>query len=138
MIKGALCNSYKQEAMQGLHSESDTYAIALYSADANLDEDTQAYTSLGEVQSRDGYAAGGKALQGMKVVLDFNTAVVTFNDVTWPNSTITARGALIFNKSKKNKAVAVLDFGRDIVSTRGLFEVIFPPANEDEGLIRWR
>jgi hypothetical protein len=51
---------------------------------------------------------------------------VDFNDTTWATATITARGALIYDSTNANKAIAVLDFGADKTSTAGNFTVQFP------------
>ena len=44
--------------------------------------------------------------------------------------------SLIYNSSKTNKAVYVLDFGSDISSTNGAFTVTFPTPGATNGLIR--
>lgn len=135
-ITAALCNSYKQEVLSGTHSSADTYKIALYTSAAALSKATAAYTATGEV-SGTGYTAGGATLTGFAASLDTDTAILDFTtDPTWPSSTITARGALIYNSTKSNKAVAVLDFGSDITSTAGTFTVTFPAATQAAGLVR--
>jgi hypothetical protein len=134
-ITAALCNSYKQEILSGTHSSSDTYKIALYTSSATLSKATTAYSSTNEV-SGTGYSAGGATLSGFATSLDTDTAILDFTDPTWASSTITARGALIYNSSKSNKAVAVLDFGSDITSTAGTFTVTLPAAAAATGLIR--
>lgn len=135
-ITAAICNSYKEEILQGVHDSGDTYKIALYTSSAALSKATTAYTASGEVASGGGYTTGGQTLVGFDVTLDGDTAILDFTtDPTWPAATITARGALIYNSSKTNKAVAVLDFGSDIVSTDGTFTVTFPAAAAATGLI---
>lgn len=136
-ITAALCNSYKQESLQGIHASGDTYKIALYPSSATLSKATTVYSSIGECANGNGYTTGGATLTGFAVTLSTDTAVLDFSDPTWPNSTITARGALIYNSSKGNKAVCVLDFGADIVSTAGPFVVTFPAVAADTGLIRF-
>jgi len=134
-ITAALCNSYKQEILSGTHTSSDTYKIALYTSSATLSKATTAYSSTNEV-SGTGYSAGGATLGSFATSLDTDTAILDFADASWANSTITARGALIYNSSKSNKAVAVLDFGGDITSTAGTFTVTFPAAAAATGLVR--
>lgn len=135
-ITAAFCNSYKQEILSGTHSSSDTYKIALYTSTATLSKATTAYSATNEV-SGTGYTAGGATLSGFSTSLDTDTAILDFTtDPTWASSTITARGALIYNSSKSNKAVAVLDFGSDITSTAGTFTVTFPAATAAAGLVR--
>lgn len=134
-ISAAICTSYKQEVMQGVHEAADTYKIALYTSAASLGASTTAYTATNEV-SGTGYTAGGATLSGVSVTVDGTTAVLDFTDPTWANSTITARGALIYNSTQGNKAVAVLDFGADISSTNDTFTVTFPAATAAAGLVR--
>ncbi len=136
-ITAAVCNSFKQEILQGIHLAADTYKIALYTSAATLSKATTAYTASGEVASGGGYTTGGATLVGFSATLDSDTAILDFTtDPTWPAATITARAALIYNSSKSNKAVAVLDFGADIVSTNGTFTVTLPAPAAATGLIR--
>lgn len=136
-ITAAICNSYKQEIMQGVHEAADTYKIALYTSAATLSASTTVYSSTNEVANGNGYTTGGATLTGFTVTIDTNTAVLDFTtDPTWPASTITARGALIYNSSQTNKAVCVLDFGADITSTADTFTVQFPAATAAAGLVR--
>jgi hypothetical protein len=135
-ITAALCDSYKQEILQGIHSSADTYKVALYPSTATLGTATTAYSSTGEVTGT-GYTAGGNTLSGFTVSLSGDTAVLTFANTNWPSSTITARGALIYNSSKSNKAVAAVSFGAsDITSTNGTFQITWPTADATNGLIR--
>jgi len=135
-ITAAVCNSYKQEILQGTHASADTYMIALYTSTATLDATTTAYTATNEV-SGTGYTAGGNALSGFTVSGSGSTAWLDFTtDPTWPTATITARGALIYNSSKTNKAVAVLNFGSDVTSTASTFTVTFPTADAANALLR--
>jgi hypothetical protein len=136
-ITAAICNSFKQEILEGIHSSGDTYKLALYTSAATLSKATTAYTTSGEVASGGGYTTGGVALTGFSVTIDTDTAILDFTtDLVWPSATITARGALIYNSSKSNKAVAVLDFGADISSTNGNFTITFPVPTAATGLIR--
>ncbi len=126
-ITTAICNSYKQEILEGVHASTDTYKIALYTSSATLGAGTTAYSSSNEV-SGTGYDAGGKTLTGYVSGLSTSTAYITFSDPSWANSTITARGCLIYNSSKTNKAVACFDFGSDVVSVSGTFTIDLPVA----------
>ena len=135
-ITAAVCSSYKQEILQGTHSSADTYKIALYTSTATLDATTTAYTATNEV-SGTGYTAGGATLSGFTVGGSGSTAWLDFTtDPSWPSATITARGALIYNSSKSNKAVAVLNFGSDVTSTASTFTVTFPVADATNALLR--
>lgn len=124
-ITTAICSSYKKELFDGIHAAADTYKIALFTDAATLDAATTAYSTTNEVSGA-GYSIGGKTLTGFTSGIDGTTAYLTFNDVEWTNATITARGCLIYNSSESNKAVAVFDFGQNVVSTNGTFTVDFP------------
>ena len=126
-ITTAICNSYKQEILEGVHASTDTYKIALYTDAATLGAGTTAYSSTNEVTGT-AYSAGGVTLTGYVSGLSTNTAYITFSDPSWANSTITARGCLIYNSSKSNKAVAAFDFGANVVSVSGTFTIDLPAA----------
>jgi hypothetical protein len=133
-ITSALCNSYKQEILEGVHASTDTYKIALFDSNSGLSASTTAYSTSGEVEGT-GYTAGGVTLSGFTTGLSGSTAYLTFSDPSWENSTITARGCMIYNSSKSNKAVAVFNFGQNVSSVNGTFTVDFPGAGADS-LIR--
>lgn len=124
-INSAICNSYKKELLDGVHAAADTYKIALFTDAATLGAATTAYATTNEITGS-GYTAGGKSLTGFATGLDGSTAYLTFTDIAWTSATITARGCLIYNSSKSNKAVAAFDFGGNISSTNGTFTVDFP------------
>lgn len=126
-ITTAICNSYKQEILEGVHASTDTYKIALYTSSATLGAGTTAYSSSNEVTGTN-YSAGGVTLSGYTSGLSSSTAYITFSDPSWADSTITARGCLIYNSSKTNKAVACFDFGSDVVSVSGTFTIDLPAA----------
>ena len=135
-IQQAIATSFKAEILQGIHDSADTYKIALYTSAATLGATTTAYSATNEV-SGTGYTAGGQVLSGFNVTTSGTTAILDFTtDPSWANATITARGALIYNSSKTNKAVYVLDFGSDISSTNGVFTVTFPTPDAVSALIR--
>ena len=135
-ISQAMCSSFKEELLQGIHDFlTDTFMIALYTSSATLGASTTAYTTSNEVVGT-GYTAGGNTLSGTTVSLSGTTAFVDFSDSTWSTATITARGALIYNSSKSDKAVAVLDFGADKTSTAGNFTVQFPTNDASSAIIR--
>ncbi len=126
-ITTAICNSYKKEILEGVHAAGDTYKLALFTSAASLGADTTAYGTINEV-SGTGYTAGGATLADLVTGLSGGTAYLTFTDPAWANATITARGCLIYNASKSNKAVAAFDFGGDVSSTNGTFTVDLPAA----------
>lgn len=133
-ITSALCNSYKQEILNGVHASDDVYKIALYTSSANIGASTSSYTDANEVVGN-GYVAGGVNLSGFTTGLAGSVAYLTFSDVVFSNATITARGCLIYNSSKSNKAVAVFDFGENIVSVNGNFTLDLPTTGANS-LIR--
>lgn len=135
-ISQAMCSSFKQELLGGIHDlDTDTIKIALYTSAATLGASTTAYATTNEVAGT-GYTAGGNTLTGATISLSGTTAFVGFADTTWATATITARGALIYNASKANRAIAVLDFGSDKTSTAGDFTVVMPTNDATNAIIR--
>ena len=135
-----MCTSFKKEILEAVHnfknSGGDTFKIALYTNSASFDASTTAYTGTNEV-SGTGYSAGGNTLTRVDPTTSGTTAFTDFADTTWSSSTITARGALIYNDSAAgNPAVVVLDFGSDKTSTNGDFTVVFPTADASNAIIR--
>ncbi len=135
-ITQAMCSSFKQQILLGEHDmDTDVLKIALYTSLATLSAATTVYSTSDEVVGA-GYTAGGNTLAGATVSLSGTTAFVDFTDTSWTTATITARGALIYNSSKSNKAVAVLDFGSDKTSTAGTFTVQFPANTASDAVVR--
>jgi hypothetical protein len=134
-ITQTTCTSFKVELLTGTHDfSSDTFKIALYTGAATLGADTTAYSATNEV-SATGYTAGGNTLTVSTTPTSSSTiAYASFANTSWA-SALTARGALIYNSSKSNKAVAVLDFGADKTSS-GTFTVTFPTADATSAIIR--
>ena len=134
-----VCNTFKQELMVGTHNftvATDVMKIALYTNTASLTKATTIYVATGEVAAGGGYNTAGENLTNVTPTLDTDTAITDFADKTWSSSTITARGALIYNSSKSNKAVVVLDFGSDKISSAGDFTVQFPAPAAATAIIR--
>jgi hypothetical protein len=135
-ITQAMCSSFKQQLLLGEHDlDTDVIKLALYTSAATLSAATTAYSTSDEVVGA-GYTAGGNTLTGATVSLTGTTAFVDFTDTTWTTATITARGALMYNASKSNKAIAVLDFGADKTSTAGNFVVQFPANDSSSAIVR--
>lgn len=135
-----LCTSFKVELLKGVHNFSasggDVFKIALYDNNASFTAATTAYTVTNEVSGA-GYTAGGLALTNIEPTSTGTTAFVDFADITWVSSTITARGALIYNSTAAgNPAVAVLDFGADKSSDTGDFTVVFPVGDATNAIVR--
>jgi len=126
--------SFKAQLYQGIHDlTTDVIKIALYTADANLNEATTVYSTTNEVVAS-GYSAGGLVLTPITVNSSGYTAYVGFPNVTW-TAALTARCALIYNSSKANRSVAVLDFGADKTSTN-TFTITMPPNTATDALLR--
>tara|TARA_R110000868_G_C10614918_1_gene741733 strand:- start:219 stop:647 length:429 start_codon:yes stop_codon:yes gene_type:complete len=138
-ISQAMCTSFKQEILVATHNftitTGDVFKIALYTSAATLSAATTVYSATNEVVGT-GYTAGGVTLTNVTPTTSGTTAFTDFGDATWATATITARGALIYNSSKSNKAVAVLDFGTDKTSTAGNFTVQFPTADASLAIVR--
>jgi hypothetical protein len=125
--------SFKAELYEGVHNLLvDAIYMALYNANADLNEDTTVYSSTHEV-SGTGYVAGGVQMTGITISSSGYTAYVNFSNTVF-NASVTARCALIYNASKGNKAIAVLDFGSDKTSTN--FTVTMPQNTATAALIR--
>jgi hypothetical protein len=138
ILSAGICNSFKRELLEAKHDfNSDAFFIALYSAAANLSVDTTTgYVTDGEV-SGPGYIAGGLQLQGVQILgPDARASYVTWDDAIWPSSQITARGALIYNKTSGQRAVAIMDFVRDCASSGGDFWVQLPPPAPSTAVVR--
>jgi len=135
-ISQTLTNSFKKEVLEAVHNFTvDTFYIALYTSSAGLGPTTTVYSTDSEV-SGTGYIAGGIALTGVTVMSDGPVAYVDFADASWTPAEFTARGALIYNASKGNKAVAVLDFGAD-KTTSTIFVVQMPSNTASSAIIRF-
>ena len=132
--------SFKIQLLNGLQNFSaNTFKIALYTSSATLDANTTAYSTSNEAPSTGNYVAGGNTLSVTTTPTNGGsgtTAFIDFADTTWAAATITARGALIYNNSQGNSAVAVLDFGSDKTSTDGDFTIQFPAATNTTAIIR--
>lgn len=125
--------SFKKELYTGVHDLStDTLKIALYTANADLNESTTVYSTSNEVTGT-GYTAGGVTMTGITINSSGFTAYVDFADVVF-GASVTARCALIYNSSQGNKSIAVLDFGSDKTSTN--FTITMPANTASAALIR--
>ena len=127
--------SFKAQLYQGIHDlTTDVIKIALYTANANLNEDTTVYNSTNEVPNTGTYSAGGAQLTPITIGTSGYTAFVGFPNISWTGA-ITARCALIYNVTQGNKSVAVLDFGSDKTSTT-TFTITMPANTATAALIR--
>jgi hypothetical protein len=141
-IVQAVANSFKKEILEGIHdleSGGDQFKLALYEDTANLSAATTAYPgdSTGDQVSDSGqYVQGGGVLTSQQTSLDTGVAIVDFADLSFTGVTLTAQGALIYNTSESNKAVAVLNFGGNKTATAGTFTIQFPDFNSTSAILR--
>ena len=147
-ISQTLATSFKVEILDGIHNfgvgvirastAADTFKIALYSTLATLDAATTVYTTLNEVTGT-GYVAGGNTLvisQAPTSTSSETVAWLNFQNSSWANATFSADGALIYNSTQGNKAVAVLNFGSTKTATSQTFTVTFPASTSSAAIIR--
>jgi len=139
-ITQTMCTSFKRALLDGemdfSSNTSQSYKIALYTSSATLDATTTVYTTTNEV-SGTGYTAGGAALTiSTAPTTSGTTAYLSFSNATWGSSTITARGALIYQVGGTTPAVAVLDFGSDKSTSNATFQVTFPTADATTAIVR--
>ena len=138
-ITQALCGSFKKELFEAIHdfntTGGNTFKMALYTSSATLSAATTVYTTTGEVVGT-GYTAGGNTLTKVDPALSGTTGFIDFSNTTWTSATFTARGALIYNSTNGNKAVAVLDFGGDKDVSNGTFSISFPTPSSSSAIIR--
>jgi hypothetical protein len=137
--------SFKVELLQAVHNfgptSADTFKIALYTALSTIGPSTAVYTTTAEVVGA-GYTVGGNTLvistspTSGNNNLSVPTAFISFANSSWPGSTFTARGALIYNSTEGNKSVAVLDFGADKTVANTTFEIVFPTADASSAIVR--
>ena len=147
-ITQAMVTSFKVQILTATHNfgtaptratgAADVFKIALYTSSATLDASTTAYTTSNEVSSSGtNYVAGGKTLTISQAPTSTSTtAWLDFDDITWDSATLTSNGALIYNETQGNKAVAVLAFGGDKTSTAGNFTIQFPAATSTTAILR--
>ena len=146
----AMCTSFKKELLEAGHnfknSGGSAFKLALYTNSAvpsdmggsgsTMDASVTNYATNNEV-SGTGYTAKGATLTRIDPSSSGTTAFTDFANATFGSSTITARGAVIFNDDASNDAsVIVLDFGADKSSSSGDFQVVFPTADASNAIIR--
>ncbi len=141
-ITTAMCNTFKQELLNGVHDlDTDTLRVALIKASPSgtYGAGTTNYSDVtGNTDEAVGtnYSAGGQELDSATITLSCNTVFVDFADEVFTTLTISADGAIIYNASQANKAIATFDFGTTVTSTAGNFTVVFPTADASNAVIR--
>lgn len=137
-----MCNSFKQELLGGVHDlDTHTLKIALIkgSHSGTYNASTTNYSNVtgnSDEASGTGYTAGGQNLDSASITLSGSTAFVDFADEVFSTATVSADGAIIYNSSASNKAIAVFSFGSTVTSTNGDFTVVFPTADASNAVIR--
>ena len=127
-ISQAMCTSFKAEILDEGHDlVADTIKIALYTSSASLGAATTAYSTTNEITGT-GYTAGGVTLGSKVVSTSGTTAYFDSADPSWTSASFTANGALIYNDTNSDKAIAVLAFGGDFTVAGGTFQIVFPAA----------
>lgn len=135
-ITQAMCTSFKEELLGGIHDlDTDDIKLALFTSAATLGASTTAYSTSNE-STGSGYTAGGASVTGKTISVDGTTAYFDHSDVTFSSASITARGALLYNASKANRAIAVYDFGEDKTSSSGNFVVQAPAPAATTAIVR--
>jgi len=139
-ITQSITSTFKSQLLSGGHnfaaSGGNTFKIALYTSAASLDSTTTTYTATGEVSSSGtNYTAGGNTLTNSGITLSGTTAYISFSNTSWTSASFTAAGALIYNATNSNNAVAVFNFGGNFTSTNGTFSVIFPAATSSTAVL---
>jgi len=128
--------SFKRQLLLGEHDlDTDVLKIALYTSAAELGQDTTVYTTTGETTGS-GYTAGGNTLTNVTVSSGNGIAYVDFDNPTWAGASFTARGAVIYNSSKSNKAMFVLDFGSNQTTANENFVIDLPANNPTFAIIK--
>ena len=135
-IVQTLTTSFKNDLLTaGQDLSTDTLKIALYTANASLNADTTVYSVTNQITGT-GYVAGGNTLTGVTIQTSGSTVYINFNNSVWSPAAFTTRAALIYNASKSNKSVAVLDFGSDKTCT-STFTVVMPANTATSALLRF-
>ena len=144
-ITTALCNTFKKELLQGIHTfGTDTFKLALIKSgeSGTYNKATTNYSDVtgnsDEIANTGSYSAGGATLASVTVTggAGADIAFVDFDDVQFTSATIDANGAIIYNSSEGNKAVAIINFGSTQSSDNGTFTVTMPAAGTSTAIIR--
>ncbi len=141
-ITTAMTTTFKKELLQGLHDlDGHTLKLALIKSGESgtfgaASTNFSNITDTSDEASGTGYSSGGATLSSVLIDTSGTTAFVDFADVSFSNSTISAAGAMIYNSSAGNRAIAVISFGGTVASTAGTFTVAMPTADASDAIIR--
>lgn len=125
-------NSLLEDLARGaVDFDNDTFRAMLVTATyvANKDTHTKRSDITNEVTGT-GYTAGGAVVTPTITKDTANDRLdIAFSDPSWANSTITARGVVIYKArgglATADELVAYCDFGANVSSTNGTFTVDF-------------
>ena len=141
-ITTKMCTSFKTEILGGIHDlDTDTIKLALIkeTPTGTYDASTTNYTNVtgnADEATGTGYSAGGVVLDNVTISSSGETALVDIDDEVIATATISADGCIIYNSSKANRAIAVIDFGGTKTSTNGNFTIDFPASGASTSIIR--
>jgi hypothetical protein len=141
-ITTAMCASFKQELLGGTHDlDTDILKLALIKATptGTYGASTTNYSTVtgnSDEASGTNYTTGGQTLDGATISLSGTTAIVDFTDEVFSNVTVSADGCIIYNSSKANRAICVIDFGGTVSATAGDLTIQLPTADASNAIIR--
>ena len=141
-VTTAMCTSFKSELLGGTHDlDTNTIKLALIKSgeSGTYGAATTNYSDVtgnSDEASGTNYSTGGNTLGSATISTDGTTAILDFADTTFSNATVSASGAIIYNSSQSNKAIAIISFGGTVASTAGDFTVSFPAADASNAIIR--
>lgn len=114
--------------------DTDTIKVMLCTSSYTPNQDTHIYkSSVTNEVTGTGYTAGGATLSNKTINYtdSTNTIKLDADDVTWSESTITARYAVIYDATGTDSTSVLLgyvDFGEDKVSSAGDFKITWDSA----------
>ncbi|MFC9892097.1 hypothetical protein ACFVMC_00245 [Nocardia sp. NPDC127579] len=115
--------------------DTDAIKVMLCTVSYTPNQDTHQYKSdITAEATGTGYTAGGALLTSCTATYNAGTNTLTLDaaDVSWPNSTISARYAVLYNSTPATDAtrplIGYVDFGQDISTTAGTFSIVWDAA----------
>jgi hypothetical protein len=141
-ITTAMCTSFKQELLGGLHDlDTDSLKLALIkpSNSGTYGAATTNYSNVTDASdeaSGTNYSAGGQALGSPSITVSGTTAMVDFADEVFENVSTSADGCIIYNTANSNSAICVIDFGGTVTAVAGDLTIEFPAVGASTTIIR--
>lgn len=134
-VTGYLYHSFPQAALKKLISDlsdaSTSIKVALCTSSYTPSQSSHtSYNDLtNELSTGNGYTAGGAALANKTCEVTAGVTAFNADDVTWANSTLTARYAVIYDDTPaaaaNKKLIMYLDFGTDYSTSSSTFMIVF-------------